>query len=157
MTSPQTPPEQEPTVLDLYKTVTKDWASFFNFMRSLWDARRRAEINHALTQEVSQPIIQEEIMEPSRASHFPWRSLVALVFALAAQASIEPPNRQTAFALALYLMAAGAVVWAYFKDGWHLPALPAIRQTPDDLSTRLVPLIMSVILALIAFANFGDG
>ncbi len=157
MTNPQTPPEQEPMVLDLYKSVTKDWASFFNFMRSLWDARRRAEINHALTQEVAQSIIEEEIMEPSRASHFPWRLLVALVFALAAQASVEPPNRQTAFAMALYLMAAGAVVWAYFKDEWRLPALPAIRQAPDILSTRLVPLIISVILALIAFADFGDG
>ena len=41
-------PEKEPTVLDLYKSVTKDWASFFNFIQSVWDARRREEFNQAL-------------------------------------------------------------------------------------------------------------
>lgn len=156
MTNPQIPSEQEPTVLDLYKSITKDWPSFFNFIRSLWDASRREAINHALAQEAAQPL-EQEIMEPMRANHFPWRASLALVFALAAQASIEPPNRQTAFAAAFYLLAAGAALWAYFTDEWHLPALPPVRQTPDNLSTRLVPLIISVILALMAFADFGDG
>ena len=156
MANPQTPPQHEPTVLDLYKSVTKDWASFYNFIRSLWDAGRRDEINHALAQEAAHSTA-EEIVEPPRASHFPWRSSLALVFALAAQSAIEPPNRQASFALALYLMAAGTAVWAYFKAEWHLPALPAVRQTPDNLSTRLVPLILAAILALIAFVDFGDG
>lgn len=156
MTNPHLPSENEPTVLDLYKSVTKDWASFFNFTRSIWDASRRAEINRALAQEAARPI-EEEIVQPPRAGHFPWRSLLALVFALAAQASIEPPNRQAPFAMALYFMAAGAAGWAYFKDEWHLPALPAFRQTPDNLSTRLIPLIVSMILALAAFADFGGG
>ena len=156
MTNPHTPPQDEPTVLDLYKSVTKDWASFFNFTRSLWDAGRRAEINHALGQEAAHSTA-EEFVETLRASHFPWRSLLALAFALAAQVFIEPPNRQATFALALYLMAAGAAVWAYFNNEWRLPALPAVWQTPDNLSTRLFPLIISVILALIAFVDFGDG
>ena len=51
--APQQSPESEPTVLDLYKSVTKDWRSFFNFIRSLWDARRRAELDHALAIEVA--------------------------------------------------------------------------------------------------------
>jgi len=156
MTNPHTPPQDEPTVLDLYKSVTKDWASFFNFTRSLWDAGRRTEINHALVQEAAHSTA-EEFVETLRASHFPWRSLLALAFALAAQVFIEPPNRQATFALALYLMAAGAAVWAYFNNEWRLPALPAVWQTPDNLSTRLFPLIISVILALIAFVDFGDG
>lgn len=157
MTNSQTPPEQEPTVLDLYKSVTKDWASFFNFIRSLWDASRREEINQTLAQESALPIEEEIAEQPPRASHFPWRSLLALVFALAAQAFVEPPNRQGAFALTLYLMAAGAAVWAHYKDEWRLPVLPAVRQTPDNLSTRLVPLVISAILALAAFVDFGDG
>ncbi|HLA86405.1 MAG TPA: glycosyltransferase family 39 protein [Anaerolineales bacterium] len=156
MTNPHTPPQDEPTVLDLYKSVTKDWASFFNFARSLWDAGRRAEINHALVQEAAHSTA-EEFVETLRASHFPWRSSLALAFALAAQVFIEPPNRQATFALALYLMAVGAAVWAYFNNEWRLPALPAVWQTPDNLSTRLFPLIISVILALIAFVDFGDG
>ena len=59
----QTPPEQEPTVLDLYKSVTKDWPSFFNFIRSLWDARRREEINTALAIKTAQPVVEEMVVE----------------------------------------------------------------------------------------------
>jgi hypothetical protein len=51
--TPQQTPEQEPTVLDLYKSVTKDWRSFFNFIQSLWDARRRAELDRELALEVA--------------------------------------------------------------------------------------------------------
>ena len=54
--TPQQPPENEPSVLDLYKSVTKDWGSFFNFVQSLWDARRRAELDHALALEVAQAV-----------------------------------------------------------------------------------------------------
>ncbi len=153
----QNSPEQEPTVLDLYKSVTKDWSSFFNFIRSLWDARRREEINNALVMEATHPVEEVSVAEPPRAETFPWRSLLALLLALAAQGFVEPPNRQGEFALALYLFAAGAAVWAYFKDEWHLPALPAAWLTPDPLSTRLLPLILAVIFALVAFIDFGEG
>ncbi len=153
----QPSPEQEPTILDLYKSVTKDWSSFFNFIRSLWDARRREEINSALVLESANPIVEEKVIEPPRTNTFPWRSMLALLFALVAQGLVEPPNRQSSLTLILYFMAAGMAVWAYFKDELHLPALPATRQSPDPLSTRLLPLIVAVILALIAFVDFGDG
>ena len=153
----KTSPEQEPTVLDLYKSVTRDWPSFFNFIRSLWDARRREEINVALAVETAQPIIEEQVVEPSRADTFPWRSILALIIALAAQGLVEPPNRQGMLTLILYVAAAGMAVWAYLKDELHLPVMPAIRQTADPLSTRLLPLIVAVILALIAFIEFGGG
>ena len=150
-------PEQEPTVLDLYKSVTKDWSSFFNFIGSLWDARKREEINNALVIESANPIVEEKVIEPPRTDGFPWRSLLALLFALAAQGLVEPPNRQSTIALIFYFIAAGMAVWAYFKDELHLPALPAARQTPDPLSTRLLPLIVAVIFALIAFVDFSEG
>ncbi len=151
------PSEPEPTVLDLYKSVTKDWSSFFNFIRSLWDAGRREEINQALAAVSAHPVVEEKVIEPPRAGYFPWRSSLALLLALGAQGFVEPPNRQGGFALALYLFAAGALIWAYFKDEWHLPALPAARLTPDPLSTRLLPLILAVILGVFAFMDFGDG
>ena len=153
----QTPPEQEPTVLDLYKSVTKDWPSFVNFIRSLWDARRREELNTALAMESAHLIVEDQVIEPPRTDYFPWRSMLALLLALAAQGLVEPPNRQGTLALGLYGIAAGMAVWAYFKDELHLPALPAKRQTPEPLSTRLLPLIAGVILALIAFFDFGGG
>lgn len=151
-----TTPEQEPTVLDLYKSVTKDWTSFLNFIRLLWDARRREEINTALAVEVSQPVV-EAVVEPPRVNTFPWRSVFALLLALIAQGLIEPPNRQSAISLGLYVFAAGMAVWAYFKNEFHLPVLPAAMQMAEPLSTRLRPLAIATILALVAFFDFGGG
>jgi 4-amino-4-deoxy-L-arabinose transferase-like glycosyltransferase len=154
MTNPSIPPEQEPTVLDLYKSVTKDWDSFFNFVRSLWDARRREEINRALVQEKAQYIIEEdEVFEPQRADHFPWRSVLAFLLALIAQGTLE--GRQGVLGAALYFFAAIILIWAHHMDEWHLPALPAFRHIPDDLSTRLFPILIAIVLALIAFVDFG--
>ena len=149
--------EQEPTVLDLYKSITKDWSSFFNFSRSLWDAQRREEINNALMAEVAQPIVEEKAVEPNRAGGFPWRSMLALLIALAAQGLVEPFNRQSTLTVILYCMAAGMAVWAYFKNELHLPVLPATRQSPEPLSTRSLPLIVAAVIALIAFFDFGGG
>ncbi len=152
--TPNSQPENEPTVLDLYKSVTRDWASFFNFIRSLWDARRREELNRALVQEKAQYVIEEEeVIEPQRAGHFPWRSLLALLAALLAQGMLE--GKQAVVGAALYFLAAGILFWAHRMDEWHLPALPAIKQIPDDLSTRFVPIFISIVLALAAFWDFG--
>jgi hypothetical protein len=149
--------EHEPTVLDLYKSVTKDWASFSNFIRSLWDARRREELNQALAQETAQPVLVEEIAEPTHAGTFPWRALAALLFALFAQLFVEPPNQQPAISVLFYLVAIGLLVWAFLKDEWHLPAMPPAIQIPDAMLVRLVPLILAIVFALVAFVDFGEG
>jgi hypothetical protein len=151
------PPEHEPTVLDLYKSVTKDWTSFSNFIRSLWDARRREELNQALAQETAQPVFVEEIAEPTHAGTFPWRALAALLFALLAQLFVEPPNQQSAISVLFYLVAIGLLVWAFLKDEWHLPAMPPTIQIPDTMLVRLVPLILAIVFALVAFIDFGEG
>ncbi len=151
-------PNQEPTVLDLYKSVTKDWPSFINFVRSLWDARRREEINRVLADEIAHPAFDEQTpQEPPRAAHFPWRSLAALFLALSAQFLLEPPNRLANISIALYVFALGLVIWAYIKDEWHLPALPVNKQTPDGLTTRIIPFFASIIFAGLAFWKFGGG
>ncbi len=152
--TPHQTPENEPSVLDLYKSVTKDWTSFFNFIRSLWDARRRAELNRALVDEMAQPE-EPQPEEPARADHFPWRSTLALFIALVAQFSLEPQYHQASLGLALYIFAIGFVLWAHHNDEWHLPALPVFKQTPDDLTTRLIPFLLSIVLALAAFFDFG--
>jgi 4-amino-4-deoxy-L-arabinose transferase-like glycosyltransferase len=154
---PDTTPEQEPTVLDLYKSVTKDWASFFNFIRSLWDARRREEFNQTLAQEAAHPLLVEEAVEPVRTDTFPWRAVAALLIALFAQVFLEVSGPLSAVSVLFYLVAIGLLVWAFHRDEWHLPALPPAYQTPDTLLVRLIPLLLSILFALIAFFDFGDG
>jgi hypothetical protein len=150
-------PEHEPTVLDLYKSVTRDWDSFSNFIRSLWDARRREELNQTLAQEMAQPVLVEEIAEPTHAGTFPWRALAALLFALLAQLFIELPNQQSAISVLFYLVAIGLLMWAFLKDEWHLPAMPPAIQIPDTMLVRLIPLILAIVFALVAFVDFGEG
>jgi hypothetical protein len=150
--------QQEPTVLDLYKSVTKDWTSFINFIRSAWDARRRAELNQTLADEMALHEDEEqELEEPARTSYFPWRSMLALFIALSAQLLLEPPNRQATLGAALYMIALGFIIWAYRKDEWRLPAPPLFKQTADSQTTRIIPFILSILLALYAFWAFGDG
>jgi hypothetical protein len=150
-------PEKEPTVLDLYKSVTKDWASFFNFIQSVWDARRREEFNQALAHEAAQQVIIEQKDEPTRAMTFPWRAVFALFLALMAQAVVEPPLRLGMISVTLYLAAFGIAIWSYRSNEWHLPALPAAWPISDPLTMRLLPLTLAVIIAVIAFVDFGSG
>lgn len=151
----QTPSEKEPTVLDLYKSVTRDGRSFFNFLRSLWDATRREELSQALAQEPVPP--HEAPVQSARTAAFPWRSALALLIALGAQALLEPPNRQGALGFALYLPAIGLALWGMFKDEWRLPPLAPVKYLPEPLTARLVPLLLAAVFALIAFLDFKGG
>lgn len=149
--------EKEPTVLDLYKSVTKDWASFFNFIRSVWDARRREEFNRALAHEAAQNAVIEQVIEPTRVDTFPRRAVLAMILALIAQVLVEPPVRLGMISVVIYLAAIGIAVWSYRTNEWHLPALPPAWRVSDPLTLRVIPLALAIVLAVIAFVDFGDG
>jgi 4-amino-4-deoxy-L-arabinose transferase-like glycosyltransferase len=158
--TPLPPPEQEPTVLDLYKSVTRDWASFFNFVRSLWDARRREEMNRALTEEAhheaEEPQV-EFVFPVAETKPFPWRSTLAVFLALFAQYLLEPGIRNTVLAALLFLLAIGLGIWALVKDEWNLPALPSPRQMADRLHVRGLAIFAAIGFGLYAFMDFGEG
>jgi len=154
--------QQEPTVLDLYKSVTKDWASFFNFLRALWDARRRAELDRALAEETQHELeAAAQEIEPAgapsiqSAANFPWRSVLALFLALYAQITLEPPGRNIGLALPLYILAAALLVWASVRGEWRLPALPAHTASRDPLTIRFFWFMLSVFLLFPAFLLVG--
>jgi len=148
--------EREPTVLDLYKSITKDWASFFQFIRGVWDARRRAEIQQGLTIQLA---MQDETPpeESPRSSSFSWRVWTAFGLALFAQFMLEPQYKQGALGAALYIFAGGALLWAYARGEWLLPAAPLMWNAPHVPSARLIPFLLALALGLAAFIAFGDG
>ena len=154
----------EPTVLDLFKSVTKDLPSFVAFLRSLWDSSRRVEIERSVITELEQTgsATGREFAPAtggtgSSSPALPWRSLLALLLALYAQTTLEPPSRTVGLALPVYVLAMGLTIWSWFRGEWQLPALPTASSTPEPLSTRTLPLIASLVLALIAFWDFGSG
>ncbi len=156
------PKENEPTVLDLFKSVTKDWRSFLNFILSAFSAAGRAEVESAALEEarreVEEPSVEvEPAAVPSElppAAPFPWRSLGAMVLAIFGQTFLEPSSRRVELALAFYLFAMALVIWAFIKDEWQLPTLLADLPGVDTLSVRPVQLALSVVFGLIAFWDF---
>src|SRR3990172_3930589 len=170
----QTPDPQldEPTVLDLYKSIFKDWKSFFNFLASAFDTARREQINRSLAekQEMIVEPLPEPVAVPARSgTAFSWRVLVGLGLALLAQYMLEPPGnvialgslqlekngRSAPIALGLYALAFGLFIWGIIQREIHLPGLLPDHDRLDPETVRLVPLIISALLAFGAYFSFG--
>ncbi len=86
----------------------------------------------------------------------PWRSLLALLIAIAAQISLQPrPDRQWVPGVILYLLATAWLVWAAWRGEWSLAELPADELHPEDYRVRARWLYLSLPLALAAFLTLG--
>jgi len=159
---PPEPQESEATVLDLFKSVTKDWRSFFNFVRSVFSAERRAEVERVVAEETRQTASQAEAesepfaLSTPRSAAFPWRMVGAILLALFAQWMLEPSTRRVELALSLYAVAFALALWSYFADEWQLPILRADLAAGDPLTLRVIPLIFSAIFSGAAFFDLGD-
>src|SRR3990172_9147218 len=170
----QTPDPQldEPTVLDLYKSIFKDWKSFFNFLASAFDTARREQINRSLAEK--QEVILEPLPEPvatplQTGDKLSWRVLLGLALALLAQYMLEPPGNvidlgsfqlgksttNVPIALGIYILAFGLIIWSIIRHEIHLHNLLPDRDRLDPETVRLVPLILSALLAFGAYASFG--
>ena len=155
---PSDPQSDEPSVLDLFKSIFKDWDSFFNFLASVFDAARREQINRSLAEK--QEVIVQPDLEPAQfvsqpGAKFPWRALLGLGFALFAQRVLEPPGRMLGYGIASYVIALGLIVWSYFADKWELSSIFPDHDRRDPETLRLLPLIIATVLAFVAFASFG--
>lgn len=164
---------EEPTVLDLFKSIFKDWNSFRGFLVSAFNAARREQINRALIAEKSLAPTEEEqpwIMLQEGASAFPWRSLAGLGMALLAQYLLEPQGmvfalgtfqiekigRNLPMAFGLYFLAFALIGWGIFRQEWNLSPFPPERSYKASNTVRLIPFIASIVVTFIAFIGFED-
>lgn len=93
---------------------------------------------------------------PARLAYrWPWRSLIAVGVALAAQASLEPPGKNAALGVALYVAAAALLVWAVLSREWTMADLPEDNPTPMSLKVRRNALLIAIPLAATAYFAFG--
>jgi len=151
--------QDEPTVLDLYKSIFKDWNSFFNFLASAFDAARREQINRSLTEkreEIVEPAPEPSTSDLELETKFPWRALLGLGFATFAQRILEPPGRIIEYGIALYVIGLALILWSYFADKWNLPPTFPDHKRRDPETVRLLPLVIATLLAFASFASFGD-
>ena len=153
----------EPTVLDYFKSIFKDWKSFTAFLRAWAD---RADTTQMV--ETSAPVTGPSVdeapsfnVEPSTlnlrsSTVFPWRSLLALGLALIAQRSFEPPSPNATFGVPLYLAAFGLALWAFLRGEWTPAPLPAAQSNRDPLTVRGWTFFLSLLVGAVAFVMMGS-
>lgn len=101
--------------------------------------------------------IPAEVQTALRAegSHFPWRSVVAVVLALVGQRFFEPGAENPLFGVLVYLLAVGFLIFALLKDEWRIGTV-----TPDEggsfsLFYSKTTLLIFSLLFVISFIAFG--
>lgn len=161
-------PEKEPSVLDYLKSRVKFWEKPAEDLvppRSQQGKKTRAKARQEVASKpagtrpikkgqkaaASSPKAQEALV-PSKP--LPWRSLLAVAFALAGQRTFEPPTRGASLGLYLYVLSAAFLLWAILRKEWELAALPAMEPGDEPFTVRRLPLIFAFVLALIAFLTF---
>lgn len=87
---------------------------------------------------------------------WPWRSLLALGLALAAQRALEPgPERAWEMGLFTYLLAAACLAWAFWRGEMAAADPPAAERRFDPLTVRQAPFYAGVVFSWLAFLSFG--
>jgi hypothetical protein len=102
-------------------------------------------------------IAQTEVSSlEAEKSVWPWRSLLALMLALAAQISLEPdPNRSWITGAVLYLLAAIFLVWAILQGELAIAPFPSREEKEEPRGYQSAYLLIGLIFALLAFVLFG--
>jgi hypothetical protein len=159
---------EEPTVLDFVKSLLMFWKGKPIPIPHLEEelaptihapAAAAARLEASAPGELGEPGSPPEISgvtEPARPFKLPWRSLVALGLALVAQISLEPrANRTWLIGLALYIWAAGWLIWSTWRGEWVAASLPGEIKQADDYRVRARWLYLCLPLALLAFLALG--
>jgi len=86
---------------------------------------------------------------------WPWRSLLALSLALAAQLSFAPPRRDVSIAVFLLVMAVAWAVWAYMQGEWRPSELRPGLAKPEALKVNTATLGIGLAGAFLSFFAAG--
>jgi 4-amino-4-deoxy-L-arabinose transferase-like glycosyltransferase len=92
-----------------------------------------------------------------QVAHWPWRSLLALSFALLGQRAFEPsPNRTIITGLVLYGLGFAWLILANLRKEWTLTPYPEQGRGLESLRVQRLPLIFGIGLSLVAFLTLSN-
>jgi hypothetical protein len=91
-----------------------------------------------------------------RFSKLPWRTILALFFALIAQSSLEPPAQNSRVGIFLYVVAAFFLVFALLKKEWIMTRREEMVEKSIGLGVRTIPMFLFIPLIFISFLSFKD-
>ncbi len=106
----------------------------------------------------------EKTAEPERplekvaqSSHLPWRSLIALAFALIGQRAFDPvPQRAVTVGLVFYGFALVSLILAYLNKEWQLAPALETGTGADTMQVRRIPLMLGILSSVAAFLTLGN-
>jgi hypothetical protein len=127
-TSPQNDqtPQTEPSVLDYFKSLFR----FGDEKIHLSEVEDQTSAVDNRSEEDQLPITNNEAsFSNPTATPFPWRSLLALFFALIGQYTFEPPPTTSPLGIAFYFAAFGLLGWAIYRGDW---TLESYKQSSTD-------------------------
>jgi hypothetical protein len=150
---PDQPPIQEPSVLDYVKSRFRfggERIQIPEFVEEELSAvSGQLSAISPQSEEAQLPITDLQILTP-----FPWRSLLALLFALIGQNTFEPPPTTSPLGIAFYIAAFALLGWAIYRGEWALASPAPTSEGTDPLTYRRLALFTSIVLALLAFTMF---
>jgi len=152
-------PIQEPSVLDYVKSLFRfggvERIRIPGFAEEAQEFKVEETVIHPSEDLQTGPKLSVLSFQLSKTP-FPWRSLLALLLALIAQRTFEPPHNSTPFGIALYILAFSFLGWGIYRKELALHSIAPTSEGTDPLIYRRLALIISMALAFWAFAIFGD-
>lgn len=137
----------EPSILDLIK----EKLSLQNLLHAKKDL-----------QNVPEPQPPREPSEPGSKKSFavftiPWKSLLALLLAIAGQAALNPAQNKAAVGVILYAASAAVMILSVLKGEWVLHTSDQVDEPEKliPLTVKRNPFILFVVSLLMAFLSFG--
>ena len=159
---------EEPTVLDYVKALLTPWrgappaippdpAQQTESEREPGQAGQPAPLAPSIEVKPAEGSAAQDLKAPQPPLHWPWRALLAVLLALAAQRSFEPsPDRTPGPGVMLYILAGILAIWAIWQGEWRLTPIPDESDRADGLTVRSIPLIAGILMATLAFILFTD-
>lgn len=145
----------EPSILDYVKAKLTFWKKSDLHISDPEDLPSLAEPSQDEPVQFKPQPVEEKIRLDSRAwlAGFPWLALSPLIFALMAQVFIEPPMRSAVPAVVFYILAAGLVFTAVWKNNLMLtepkPEVQSGERRPGNLQTAWMVSTGGIGLALL--------
>ena len=151
--------EEEPSVLDYLKSKLRFWDRGHNIeMKAFKPAASLLAEGETPRTRLESPETEGNLPEKgTRAGVWPWRSLIALGFALIGQRAFEPsPSRSAIPGLVFYGFGLAWLILAYLHKEWIPARYPETVNRSDSMRVRWVPLILGVLFSAAAFWQLGD-
>lgn len=145
-------PAQEPSVLDYVKSLFRFGAGGrIQIPEFVEDQPSAVSDQQSASSDQPEPA---QTFKPSNlqpVTPFPWRSLLALLLALAGQWFLEPPPDTRPLGIALYVAALSVLGWGLYRGELTLAPLAPTSEGTDPLTYRRVALLVSLALGFWAF------